>query len=259
MDLSFLRPKELVIYSNDVVVNFRGGNPTPPPKGKKKPVKEFSRKSRAKLAFVASNTEVRFLSMMTLTYPKEWPHDGRVVKANLKAMLNRIRRKVDDFDYLWFLEFQARGAPHVHLLLSCKSNKERKAWLSKSWHDIVNQEENEKHLKAGTRWTQIRKKDGARNYCVKYTHKMEQKVVPDLYQNVGRFWGHSKPVKPEPMFEPVEIWSLEQMRHYLEQWEYVDKVDRPIKTLYNASVPLARQLVLVGIEIISVDQKSLKG
>lgn len=253
MDLSYLYPTGLVLYSNDVVVNFSGGNKNPPAQGQRQKVTEFTRKSRARLAFVASNTEVVFTSMMTLTYPREWPHDGKVVKANLKAMINRVRRKVGGFDYLWFLEFQKRGAPHVHLLLSCKSSRDRKSWLSQSWHDIVNKDVNESHLKAGTRWTGIRKRNGARNYCVKYAQKMEQKNVPALYQNVGRFWGHSKPVKPRPMFPAIEIYSLEQMRHYLSQWEYVAKVDKPLKVLYNAAVPLAEQLTLDGIELNRVD------
>ncbi len=251
-----LTPKEFVIYANDVVVNFRDNGAKPPPPGEKQPVTEFTKKSRARLAFVASNTPIKFNSMMTLTYPKEWPKDGKEVKRNLKAMISRLKRRYKGIDYLWFLEFQKRGAPHVHLLLTCKSNPANKIWLSQAWHDIANEKHNEKHLKAGTNWALIRKQDGAKRYAIKYAMKMSQKLVPELYRNVGRFWGHSKNVKPEPMFLPIEIYSLEQMKKYLELWPYADKVDRPMKTLYNASSPLAEQLALNGIVIIGVDQKS---
>lgn len=253
MDLSHLRPKEMVLYSNDVVINFDGGNSIPPLPGEKQPMTEFTKKSRAKLAFVASNTAVRFYSMMTLTYPDKWPNDGKEVKKNLRAMLSRLRRLDSDINYLWFLEFQKRGAPHIHLLLTTKSTKERKRWLSQAWHDIVNDEEHEKHLAAGTNWTQMRKVDGGRRYAVKYAGKMRQKEVPALYQNVGRFWGHSKAVKPEPMFKPIEIYSLEQMKHYLQRWSEAERLDKPLKTLYNAAVPLAEQLTLDGIDLNKVD------
>lgn len=250
-----LRPKEFVIYANDVVVNFDSNGAKPPPPGERKPVIEFTKKARARLAFVASNTDVRFHSMMTLTYPRKWPKDGKQVKRDLKAMLLRLKRRDRAIQYLWFLEFQKRGAPHIHLLLSTKSDKKNKLWLSQAWHDIVNQTPDSDHLKAGTNWTQIRKVDGAKRYAVKYAQKMEQKAVPELYRNVGRFWGHSKKVKPVPMFKPIEIYCLAQMRHYLQSWSHVESIDKPAKTLYNAAFPLKTQLALDGIEIIGVDDQ----
>jgi hypothetical protein len=72
-----------------------------------------------------------------------------------------------------------------------------KAWVSETWYRIC-ESGDERHLKAGTRLERIRKPGGARRYTVKYAFKMEQKRVPVEYRNVGRFWGHSRGVKPEP-------------------------------------------------------------
>ena len=76
------------------------------------------------MAFVAANTAVIFKTMITLTYPAVWPGNGRLVKKQLRAFLkfavHNLFPRPEDAEriaYLWFLEFQARGAPHIHLLL----------------------------------------------------------------------------------------------------------------------------------------------
>ena len=61
-------------------------------------------------------TQVEFRSMLTLTYPQHYPMDGSIVKTDVGAVVQKIRRR--EWEYLWFLEFQKRGAPHLHVLLS---------------------------------------------------------------------------------------------------------------------------------------------
>ena len=183
------------IYRQDVVVVRRGVSHKAPVPARGS-VTTFTRKSRQRLAFVASNTDIMFTSMCTLTYPREFPNDGKDVKYNLKMFLKELRRKVPGVSILWFLEFQRRGAPHIHLLLrGVRVYRPMQEWTSKTWYRICATGDI-KHLAAGTRLERIRKRDGARNYCVKYAHKMVQKSVPELYRNVGRFWGHSRDVKP---------------------------------------------------------------
>jgi len=159
-------------------------------------VKFFSRRSRQRLAFVASNTDIMFTSMLTLTYPGEFPNDGKDVKRNLNAFFVALRRKVPAVSMLWFLEFQRRGAPHVHILLrGVRVYKPMMRWISETWYRICDSGDT-RHLRAGTRLERVRSPNGARNYCVKYCYKMRQKKVPAIYRNVGRFWGHSRDVKP---------------------------------------------------------------
>ncbi len=183
------------LYRQDVVVMRRGLSRTGVYPARSE-VSHFSRRSRRRLAFVASNTDVMFTSMLTLTYPKEFPNDGKSVKRNLDNFLHALRRKVTGLSVLWFLEFQRRGAPHIHIMLrGVRVWRKMQQWASQTWYRICGTGDL-KHLRAGTRLERVRSPYGARNYCVKYAHKMKQKKVPPEYRNVGRFWGHSKDVKP---------------------------------------------------------------
>lgn len=233
--LEELHPKELHVYLNDVVIKYhwRGIAPELPPE--RPPVTEFTKSSRKRLAFVASNTQAEFASMVTLTYPKKYPNDGTKVKRHLKLFIQRCRRRWEPLGYLWFLEFQRRGAPHLHVLLTCKVVTKDKLWASGTWYEIVDSGDI-KHLSAGTRTERIRKPNGARHYVVKYAFKMKQKKVPKKFRNVGRFWGHSKNVKPEPILPPAYIYSKSQLYQILKAWGYVNTLkQRPLSVLYNAS------------------------
>jgi hypothetical protein len=138
--------------------------------------------------------------MITLTYPREFETDGKEVKRHLNLFLKRFDRKYGHY-YLWFLEFQQRGAPHYHILSTFADVAIDKLWLSSAWYEIVGSG-NRDHLLAGTRVERLRK-PGAR-YAVKYAYKMRQKSVPTEYQNVGRFYVYSTAVKPKAI---AEVWG----------------------------------------------------
>lgn len=188
------------VYRQDVVV-VRAPGRAPNHIPERGEVCLFSRKSRQRLAFVASNTDIMFTSMLTLTYPRQFPNDGKDVKRNLNAFFVALRRKVPDVSMLWFLEFQRRGAPHVHVLLrGVRVWRPMQEWVSATWYRICATGD-VRHLAAGTRLERVHSPNGARNYAVKYAHKMVQKKVPKDYRNVGRFWGHSRDVKPIMRYE----------------------------------------------------------
>lgn len=156
-----------------------------------------------------------------------------------------MRRRYNNPSYLWFLEFQKRGAPHFHILYTFKVCQETIDYVSKAWHDIVNCDPNPKHLAAGTRCENVRKANGARRYAVKYACKMKQKSVPLDYQNCGRFYGYSKDVLPRPMIDDIPIYSEDDFLLYLRHWKYADKLlQKPLKVLYGAALPLAETLVI---------------
>lgn len=198
----------------------------------------FSRKSRERLRFVAQNTSVRFRNMITLTYPREYPKDGKLVKWHLNAFLTWLRKDTKGCSYLWFLEFQARGAPHVHILFDTpfpRANADGlKAFrfrVSAAWYAIVGSKDT-RHLSAGTRVERLRKPDGAARYATKYAMKMRQKCVPPEYRNVGRFWGASRDVKPEP--EGFTRATEDDIREELAEWPWGPREDRPLyRTLYG--------------------------
>jgi len=131
--------------------------------------------------------------MLTLTYPGFYPSNGKQVKEHLRRFLQEVRREYirrhsDDGGHssFWFLEFQARGAPHFHIFTTWSPEKE---WVSRRWYEIVNSED-VRHLHAGTRVEILsRGRAGTIKYALKYAVKQEQKAVPEEYENVGRFWG----------------------------------------------------------------------
>jgi hypothetical protein len=96
---------------------------------------------------------------------------------------------------LWFLEFQSRGAPHVHIIIfDCKMTREiiksARSWVGRAWSKIVsnpNAHEADKHARVGTQVAKM--KTGHFGYASKYATKTEQKEVPEEFKAVGRFWG----------------------------------------------------------------------
>jgi len=233
------------LYRNDLVV-IREGTAPDTNDATRGEITEFSKKSRLRLAFVASNTPVVFRTMITLTYPKVYPTDGKAVKDHLGAFLAWVRKDRGACEYLWFLEFQARGAPHIHLMYDFhigRHHDTRTAFrfrCSASWYNIVSSGD-EKHLAAGTRCEALRKYDGAARYAIKYAHKMRQKAVPPDYQNVGRFWGYSQGVKPQP--EAEFQCTEDDLRALVEDWEYAPDSDHPLyRVLYNQADRLRAHL-----------------
>jgi hypothetical protein len=225
------------VYKQDAVVR-REGWPNEVPKSRRREVKEFTEASRKRLAFVAQNTEVHFRNMITLTYPKEFPCDGKTVKGHLNRFLTWLRRDTGGCSYLWFLEFQARGAPHIHVLTdtpyprrNADAYRRLRFRVSATWYRVVGSGDS-KHLAAGTRTERIRKQDGAARYATKYAFKMKQKRVPEGYRNVGRFWGASRDVKPEP--QGFVRCTEDDIRGAIEEWEYKPNDERPLyRVLYN--------------------------
>lgn len=231
------------IYCSPVVVGFElyhNGTckvmyeaysvPDGTPKPKRGVIKYLSQKSRNKLALVVTETQVRFRSILTLTWPKVYPRDGREVKKLLNRVLNWIRRNLE-CEYLWFLEFQARGAPHIHILLETEVRKREK--LANYWSRVVTDDESERRKvrrvhSHSRQWQNVQKPDGARRYATKYATKTEQKTVPLSYQNVGRFWGASRTVTesiPEPQTLRCTEWSLRMLlagtNHRCKNWQKI--------------------------------------
>lgn len=89
----------------------------------------WSRRSRARMVSSMAELDLAPLlmggddpAMITLTYPGDWEvvaPDGEAVKAHLQAFFKRFARAWGrDLVGIWKMEFQRRGAPHFHLLMS---------------------------------------------------------------------------------------------------------------------------------------------
>lgn len=221
-------------------------------------VSVFSWRSRKRLAFVASNTDIVFTSMLTLTYPRQFPNNGDDVKRNLKAFREALRRGFPDVSMLWFLEFQRRGAPHIHIMLrGIRVWRNMQLWVSRTWYRICGTGD-PRHLAAGTRLERVRNPNGARNYAVKYAYKMRQKVVPPNYRNVGRFWGHSRDVRPVMRCETQ--CTNDDLVGALEStgWAYLKGETVRYHTLYGAA-PMLTKWMRSGMLVLSTSGQGQQG
>lgn len=227
-------PGNIDVYKNDAVIRWVVGKP-PSSGGARKEIVELTRESLGRMVFLLQNTETRFLSMVTLTYPGDYESDGKVVKGHLNRFLSWARAK--GFGrYVWFLEFQRRGAPHFHVLLENDATEYREE-ISRRWYAAVGSGD-EKHLRAGTNTERLRSEDGAARYAAKYASKIEQKRVPIEYTNVGRFWGASRDVVAVPL-TTLDVWGMspDDIANMLEWagWKHGDALrKRPLSVLYNA-------------------------
>lgn len=206
---------------------------TPPPRGKRGDIEYLSGKARARLMWIVKETDVEFKSLLTLTYGSTWPKSGKECKSHLDAMLKWVRRNVTT-SYLWFIEFQRRGAPHYHIMFDVEAGDRFEmavAWARIAESDTwmrVKMVQVHAHPKS---WEDIRQAEGARRYVAKYALKTYQKRVPKEYQNVGRFWGASRDVKasiPEPVAVEMDEANLRQLLasldHRCANWEILPEL-----------------------------------
>lgn len=225
----------LLLFSRSVKV-IRKGIPPAIVEGRRGNITELSFRARSRLYHVALETMIPLTSMITLTYPGQFPTDGESAKKDLKYFLNAYRRRFPDSNYLWILEFQKRGAPHYHILTDVYDILYRdRVWLATVWSDrMISRDmfdpvrhkqalldaEFEKTFKVHFHrkvWEPIREGDGAARYIAKYALKMEQKEVPEIYSNVGRFWGASSEVL-RPLVVPTYLPCTEEgARSFLEE------------------------------------------
>ncbi len=169
-------------------------------------IAEFSEKSRGRLQSVCADLQALGIKpgfMFTLTYPGAWQSavpDGKIAKRHLQAMRKRLSRYLEaqgfsDWSALWFTEFQRRGAPHFHIIgwgptLQHADIRRIRRWSLDAWANIISHPDpihRAKGRKAGTKFEKMRRDHFG--YAATYAKKMTQKVVPEGYRNVGRFWG----------------------------------------------------------------------
>jgi hypothetical protein len=110
-------------------------------------------------------------AMLTLTYPGDWltvASDAATVKRHFWALCKRYERTWGEpLIGPWKLEFQRRGAPHVHISTTPRMgftsfydpdagrlrSTDLRAWLSLTWAEIVahpDPEQRRLHRRAGT-------------------------------------------------------------------------------------------------------------
>ncbi len=152
--------------------------------GKRSTITQFSSASRTRMLRQLRQAQFGFYpkGFFTLTYPSQWSNDGRIIKSHFKRFLDRLQRKFPRARIFWFLEFQDRGAPHFHFF---STRLFKRGYIPRLWDWATNGD-------GGFVYQQKIKFNHhkfALWYASKYSAKCEQKIVPENYLSVGRFWG----------------------------------------------------------------------
>lgn len=113
-------------------------------------ITEWSRDSRARMVRAVAELDYStwhldggVLAMVTFTLPGDWQRvapTGRDFKRLIDLMRKRWVRAVGPWRGLWKLEFQRRGAPHLHALMrvpALVAGERFETWLSRTWAEVV--------------------------------------------------------------------------------------------------------------------------
>jgi hypothetical protein len=186
-------------------------------------ITEWSRKSRSSMCRTFAELDYsplvesgRVPAMVTLTYPGDWEvvaPDGASVKRHMVRWRKRFQREYGEpARYIWKLEFQRRGAPHIHLWMTPPLSPGRSGrgfahWLSDTWAQIVNHPDSQQKARHRLAGTAIDVRNGLKAcdpkrlaiYFTKHSSpnmngdKEYQHIVPKPWQQPGRgpgrFWG----------------------------------------------------------------------
>lgn len=168
-----------------------------PAKAKRSEIKEFSGAAGSRLRRTIDNAWCTWRAMWTLTY-RDSPTTGPEVKAHLRALWERLRRRgyLRDNAIIWWMEFQARGAVHIHCLTTGYIDYKV---IADMWADITGGDP-----RVCTRVEGLRNPEKAGAYAAKYAAKRDQKVAPDWFTDVGRWWGY---VGKRPTRADVPTWA----------------------------------------------------
>jgi hypothetical protein len=221
------------VYPNGIRIGgFSNGGGFGGVRGTRQIVTAFSEASRKRLDWVYLNGNWK--SMLTLTYHTTFPKDFRVVKKQLNLLLQHLR--IRGVRYLWVVEWQGRGFPHLHIWLDRVYDdvpreddiEGENSWrpLMRVWLRIAGLSSDEQAVSFGLHqvsycnWTV----DVKSKYASKYGSKNQQKVLPDGIVGFGRWWGCSRGLKLETSeyfvdsADPVVVAACVQARRQVKKF-----------------------------------------
>lgn len=224
------QPVRLEVLPADVRVvrDWDGPQPAHLKDCKRGEVQMFSPKSASRLTRLARNASPALVSQFCLTYHQANP-DGATAKKHLDTWLKALKRAAPGVGYLWILEFQSRGVPHFHVWLTEPFTEALWKAMGAAWNRIAEPDSPE-HLWWHTE--ERRGRDGklqrsflnwdmkGAGYLRKYMSKEAQKCVPDGFGWVGRFWGASRGLVPDPVTIEAEDLTapIEDVTRTISKW-----------------------------------------
>ena len=195
---------ELIVEMNTWGVRLREKSPKVKSGGNRSlEIKRMSRWTRRRMiekTYILEASGKKPSHMLTLTVPpKCWEKQAsdedrfevwkNAKRKMLKDISKRMYRKYgDEWGSNWWLEFQERGAPHIHMLLEMGELKKREwaqwlGWFVKTWAHALGQDSipNQAVDFGKMKYQDFR-------YIRKYASKMRQKEAPFVAE-WGRWWG----------------------------------------------------------------------
>lgn len=175
----------------------RENKSTTPPERTSGDISSFSPGSRRRLIKKILKLESSRLTsgaFVTLTYHEDWTTEREDLQQDLNAFLQALRRQYPNAVYIWRLEFQARGAPHFHLMIwrsrGCGEIplSDLAEWVRDTWTRIAAQG-TEAHRKWGTDTARISSWREAMGYVSKYVAATGKEGEVEYS---GRRWGASQ-------------------------------------------------------------------
>lgn len=227
-------------------------------------VTAWSRKSRANMVRRLSTLDYEPMvaqgtpAMVTLTLPENWlayAPNGKAFKRLLSRWLDRYARAWGErLRGLWKLEFQRRGAPHLHILTVPRQGTDRtyglrwRDWVGRSWADVVVGDASHPDFEP-VRWLHSRRKaacdyaEGLRAsdpkrigvYFLKHNtagDKEYQHDVPVEWRGAGdgpgRFWGYWR-LGVVLGLVPITDQQRRELHRLLRRWETAKRGTRRVK------------------------------
>jgi hypothetical protein len=187
-----------IYYSDTVVMTENVYNVPPAKPGKKKKIEFFSDRSKRSLLFLCRNSGYHIKSQLCLTYHLVSPNSGKELKKQLNTFLVSLRKFRPGIKYIWVLEFQERGVPHLHFFTDVPADdKEFREYAAVRWNKIIDggpmNLEFQRHPRNFIPWNM----ESGKYLAKQYLAKADQKCVPESFHDVGRFWGASRNLKPD--------------------------------------------------------------
>lgn len=186
------------------------------PKGSRRgvrPVSGFSAVARRNLRKAALRVrwdQMGYLGLVTLTFPKEYPKNGRLAKRHLNLLWGRWKSRFGERPMgMWGMEFQERGALHFHCFLRIPATpgglpedryEDLRAWGFDVWSELVGfppvpgyelawQRDRQLRFNVSPAWyaDSLSAVQIAR-YLVDHAGKGAQKELPADFEEPGKWW-----------------------------------------------------------------------
>lgn len=213
-----------LIFPNGTTVSQRiryANRPKRKQDWKRKKIKSQSSRSLSRLVFYVAETKYKIATMLTLTYQR-YPKSGKIIKKHLDAFLRALKYAFPGCVYVWWLEFQKRGAPHFHLLLNFEPWGDAREKVAQLWCGAIGNFASDdvyavhSHKAA---WETLREWYAPQSYIIKEAGKKEQKNPPTWFTDLGRTWGMSRAIKNN-LGQPVTIDADENyLRHLFPEFD----------------------------------------